>query len=164
LHETIPGHHLQLITHNRSDDLPLYVKSSHNTAYCEGWGLYCENFTDLHNSKELVYKYMYELQRAVRLVVDTGINAFNWSYDKSINFMKQYLNYSDEILRNEIIRYICIPGQALSYKVGELTICFLRDKYLQKYPDDIKGFHQLLFDVGPCSLDLLLKEFIKKNI
>ena len=164
LHETIPGHHLQLITHNRSDDLPLYVKSSHNTAYCEGWGLYCENFTDLHNSKELVYKYMYELQRAIRLVVDTGINAFNWSYDKSMNFMKQYLNYSDEILRNEIIRYICIPGQALSYKVGELTIFFLRDKYLQKYPDDIKGFHQLLFDVGPCSLDLLLKEFIKKNI
>ena len=78
--------------------------------------------------------------------------------------MKQYLHYSDDLIRNEIIRYICIPSQALSYKVGEVTILFLRDKYLKKYPDDLKGFHKLLFEIGPCSLDLLVKEFIKKNI
>ena len=107
---------------------------------------------------------MYELQRAIRLVIDTGIHAFNWSYDKCFKYMKQYLNYSDDIIRNEIIRYICIPSQALSYKVGELTLLFLRSKYLKKFPDDFKGFHKLVFDIGPCSLDLLVKEFIKKNI
>ena len=78
--------------------------------------------------------------------------------------MKQYLLYDDKLITSEIIRYICIPSQALSYKVGELTILFLRDKYLEKYPDDLKGFHELFLDIGPCSLDLLVKEFIKRNI
>ena len=78
--------------------------------------------------------------------------------------MQKYLHYDDSLVRNEIIRYICIPSQALSYKVGELTILFLRDKYLKKFPEDIKGFHKLIFEIGPCSLDLLVKEFIKRNI
>ena len=164
LHETIPGHHLQLTIHNRSKDLPLYIQASHNTAYCEGWGLYCENFIDLNSDKEMICKYQMELQRAVRLVVDTGINAFKWSYDKSFNYMKQHLDYTDLVIKNEIIRYICIPTQALAYKVGELTMLFLKDHYLDKYPDDLKGFHKLLFEIGPCSLDLLVKEFIKKNL
>ena len=164
LHETVPGHHLQLMTHNRSKKLPLYIQSSHNTGYIEGWGLYCENFTELHTNKEMAWKYIYELQRAIRLVIDTGIHAFNWSYERCFEYMQKYLHYDDLLVRNEIIRYICIPSQALSYKVGELTILFLRDRYLAKYPDDLKGFHQLIFDIGPCSLDLLLKEFIKKNI
>jgi len=164
LHETIPGHHLQLITHNRSKELPLYIQGSNNTAYCEGWGLYCENFTDLHTDKELISKYQYELQRAVRLVVDTGINAFKWSYEKSFNYMKKNLDYTDIVIKNEIIRYICIPSQALAYKVGELTILFLKDRYLKKHPGDIKGFHKLFFDIGPCPLNILIKEFIKKNL
>ena len=164
LHETVPGHHLQLMTHNRDKQLPLYIQGSHNTGYIEGWGLYCENFTDLHSDKELISKYQYELQRAVRLVVDTGIHAFQWSYQKSFDYMKQHLDYTDIVIKNEIIRYICIPSQALSYKVGELTLLFLRDRYLKQYPDDIKGFHKLIFDIGPCSLDLLIKECIKKNI
>ena len=164
LHESVPGHHLQLMTHNRSKKLPLYVQSSHNTGYIEGWGLYCENFTELHSDKEMVWKYVYELQRAIRLVVDTGIHVFDWSYDKTFAYMSKYSHSSEKLLKNEIIRYICIPSQALSYKVGELTILFLRDRYLKKFPDDIKGFHQLIFDIGPCSLDLLVKEFIKKNI
>jgi uncharacterized protein (DUF885 family) len=164
LHETVPGHHLQIMTHNKSKDLPLYIQSSHNTAYCEGWGLYCENFTDLHSDKEMISKYQYELQRAVRLVVDTGIHAFKWSYETCFEYMKKHLDYTDIVIRNEIIRYICIPSQALAYKVGELTILLLRDKYLAKFPNDLKGFHALLFEVGPCPLDLLVKEFIKKNI
>ena len=164
LHESVPGHHLQLMTHNRSNDLPLYVQAAHNTGYIEGWGLYCENFTDLHTDKEMVWKYIYELQRAVRLVIDTGIHAFNWSFEECFDYMKQYLLYDDDLIKSEIIRYICIPSQALSYKIGELTILFLRDRYLKQYPDDIKGFHKLMFDIGPCSLDLLVKEFIKKNI
>ena len=112
----------------------------------------------------MVWKYFYELQRAIRLFVDTGIHAFDWSYDKTFAYMSKYGHSSEKLLKNEIIRYICIPSQALSYKVGELTILFLRDQYLKKFPDDIKGFHQLIFDIGPCSLDLLVKEFIKKNI
>ena len=164
LHETIPGHHLQLMIHNRSKDIPLYTKQSHNTGYIEGWGLYCENFVDLHTDKELVWKYIYELQRAVRLVIDTGIHAFNWTFKDCFDYMKKYLLYDDKLITSEIIRYICIPSQALSYKVGELTILFLRDRYLQKYPDNLKGFHELFFKIGPCSLDLLVKEFIKRNI
>jgi uncharacterized protein (DUF885 family) len=164
LHETVPGHHLQLMTHNRSKTLPLYIQSSHNTGYIEGWGLYCENFTELHTDKEMVWKYIYELQRAIRLVIDTGIHAFNWSYDTCFKYMKQYLHYSDDLIRNEIIRYICIPSQALSYKVGELTILFLRDRYLKEFPGDLKGFHELIFKIGPCSLDLLVKTCIQKNI
>jgi len=164
LHESVPGHHLQLMTHNRSNDLPLYTQGSHNTGYIEGWGLYCENFTDLHTDTEMVWKYIYELQRAVRLVIDTGIHAFNWSYDKCFEYMKTYLLYADDLIKSELIRYICIPSQALSYKVGELTILFLRDRYLKQRPDDIKGFHNLIFEIGPCSLDSLVKGFIKKNI
>ena len=164
LHETVPGHHLQLMTHNRSKQLPLYIQSSHNTGYIEGWGLYCENFTELHTNEEMICKYQYELQRAIRLVVDTGINAFRWSYEKSFNYMKEHLDSSDEVIRNEIIRYICIPSQALSYKVGEFTFLFLRDRYLQQHPGDIQGFHKLMFDIGPCSLDLLVKECIKRNL
>ena len=112
----------------------------------------------------MICKYQMEIQRAVRLVVDTGINAFKWSYEKSFNYMKQHLDYTDLVIKNEIIRYICIPTQALAYKVGELTMLFLRDRYLAKFPDDLKGFHKLIFDIGPCSLDLLVKEFIKKNL
>jgi uncharacterized protein (DUF885 family) len=164
LHETIPGHHLQLMIHNRSENIPLYIQRSHNTGYIEGWGLYCENFTDLHTDKELAWKYVYELQRAVRLVIDTGIHAFKWSFNECFTYMKQYLFYDDKLITSEIIRYICIPSQALSYKIGELTILFLRDKYLKKYPNDLQGFHKLFFKIGPCSLDLLVKEFIKRNI
>ena len=164
LHETIPGHHLERYIHTKSNDIPLYIKGSSQDGYIEGWGLYCENFIDLHSDKELVWKYVYELHRAVRLVIDTGIHSFNWSYDKCFLFMKQLLPCSDKIIKNEIIRYICVPTQALSYKVGELTFLLLRDKYLEKYPDDLKGYHTLILDIGPSSLDSLLKEFIKKNI
>lgn len=164
LHETIPGHHLQTMTHFNNNSIPLYIKGGNYNGYVEGWGLYCENFTDIHSDKELVLKYLYELLRSVRLVVDTGINAYGWSYDKSFNYMKKHLDLSDNSIRNEILRYICNPAQALSYKIGELTILFLRDRYLKKYPGDIKGFHKLFFDIGPTSLDLLIKEFIKKNI
>ena len=116
------------MTHNRSKELPLYIQATHNTAYCEGWGLYCENFTDLHTDKEMISKYQYEIQRAVRLVIDTGIHAFRWSYKQCFDYMKKHLDYSDLVIKNEIIRYICIPSQALAYKVGELTMLFLRDK------------------------------------
>ena len=85
-------------------------------------------------------------------------------YGGPIESGRGFVLHSDDLIRNEIIRYICIPSQALSYKVGELTILFLRDRYLKKFPDDLKGFHDLVFEVGPCSLDLLVKEFIKKNI
>lgn len=164
LHESIPGHHLQQMTHNHSKQVPLYVQLADNDGYIEGWGLYCENFTDLHTNKELIEKYLYELHRAIRLVVDTGIHAFKWSYKHCFDYMKHHLTISDRMIHNEIIRYICIPTQALSYKVGELTLLFLRDKYLSHYPNDIKGFHKLIFDIGPCPLDHLIKECIKKNI
>ena len=93
--KTVPGHHLQLKTHNRSKDLPLYVQASHNTGYIEGWGLYYEEFTDLHTDVQMISKYQYELQRAVRLVTDTGIHAFKWSYYKCFNYMKQHLDNTD---------------------------------------------------------------------
>ena len=76
--------------------------------------------------------------------------------------MKKYLHYSQMNIENEIVRYICDPGQGLAYKVGELTFLKLRDLYLEKYPGKIIDYHKLIMEIGPCSLDNLIKEFLLK--
>ena len=76
--------------------------------------------------------------------------------------MKKYLHYSDSHIESEILRYISDPGQGLAYKVGELTFLKLRDMYLKKHPGQIKEYHKLILEIGPCSLDRLIDEFISK--
>jgi len=162
IHECLPGHHYQLLKHQQNKGIPLYVRSQNNTGFVEGWATYCENLINLHSKKELIFKLRYELHRALRLVVDTGIHHYKWSFQKCYDYMKQYLHYTQSHIENELIRYICDPGQGLAYKVGELTFLKLRDLYLEKYPDKIIDYHKLIMEIGPCSLDHLIEEFLSR--
>ena len=158
LHEGIPGHHYQ-INYHMKESTPIYYKLSDYTCYVEGWGLYCESLLKTNNNYERFWQLIYNLHRSIRLVVDTGIHYFDWSYEKSFQFMKQYLPYSDDEIKNEIYRYICDPGQALCYKIGELFFLDLRKKYFKKFKEDYKGFHSLILKIGPMPLHLFHKKF-----
>ena len=162
MHECLPGHHYQLLKHLKDKRIPLYVRNQNNTGYTEGWATYCENYVNPKSKKEYIFKLRYELHRALRLVVDTGIHHYKWTFQKCYDYMQKYLYYSQENIENEIIRYICDPGQGLAYKVGELTFLKLRDLYLKKYPDKIIDYHKLIMNIGPCSLDHLINEFLSK--
>jgi uncharacterized protein (DUF885 family) len=118
----------------------------------EGFAHYMEIYNE---NKDDDY---YTILRKVRLVADTGINYYNWSYKKTYNFMKKYLpNNTDDII-NEIDRYICIPSQALCYTIGKMEIIKLRDAYLKKYKNEtIKDFHHKLLINGTCSLSTIKK-------
>lgn len=162
IHECLPGHHYQLLKHLKDKRIPLYIRNQNNTGYTEGWATYCENFVNPKSKKEYIFKLRYELHRALRLVIDTGIHSYGWSFKKSCDYMKKYLHYSDSHIESEILRYISDPGQGLAYKVGELTFLKLRDMYLKKHPGQIKEYHKLILEIGPCSLDRLIDEFISK--
>lgn len=154
-HENIPGHHYQF-QYMIEKNIPMYkIYSINGTSFVEGWALYAENITcDKKNLLEYFGKLNYELFRAVRLVVDTGIHYYGWSYSKSIKYMKNYLAMQESEIISEINRYICIPGQALCYKIGELTILNLRTKFL-KYNKNLKEFHDKILENGVLPLDIL---------
>ena len=158
LHEGIPGHHYEF-KKNLEKDRPLYHKLSDFTCYSEGWGLYCESLLKPKNDYEYFWQLIYNLHRCVRLVVDTGIHYYGWSYEKTFLYMKKYLPFDDQVIKNEIYRYICDPGQAITYKVGEKFILDLRNKYFKKYGENYKEFHKLFLKIGPLPLDLFEEEF-----
>jgi len=161
LHESFPGHHYERRNNINERDTPMYIKSGDFTGYVEGWALYCESFTDIHTKEEYIFRLKYEMHRAVRLVIDTAIHYFEWSYDRCFKYMKKYLLFDDHYIHNELIRYICDPGQALAYKIGELTILKLREIYFEKYNNDYIGFHEKIMEYGPCSLDELIERFLE---
>jgi uncharacterized protein (DUF885 family) len=154
LHEGIPGHHYQLERLLNNKKIPDYIKFNSNTCYVEGWGLYSENLYEYEKKIEYYYKLKYEIIRSIRLIIDTGIHYYGWSYEKCYNFMDKYLEKNDI---QEITRYISSPGQAISYKIGEKIILFLKDKYLEKYPGKLKDFNELILDIGPCPMDILIE-------
>jgi len=95
----------------------------------------------------------------LRLIIDTGIHYYKWNFDKCFTYMKKYLKYyPDEYIKDQILRYSCIPGQALTYKIGEQVILHLKKDFLKKN-NNIKSFHKIILDIGPCPLDLLIKRF-----
>jgi uncharacterized protein (DUF885 family) len=160
-HEGIPGHHFQIALAQELKGLPKFRRFSHETAFSEGWGLYTE-----HLAKEMgAYQDLYsefgrlslEALRASRLVVDTGIHAKRWSREKAIKYFKDNLPGALEDQKNEIERYIVMPGQATAYMVGKLKIEQLRKKSQDelggKY--DIRDFHDLLLSNGALPLDAL---------
>ena len=124
--------------------------------------LYTENLYD-YNRKELFHKINYEILRSLRLVIDTGIHYYGWDYEKSFNFMNKYLDDKD-LCRGEILRYISNPCQAITYKIGEKTILHFKNIFLKKFPDSIKDFHEIILDMGPCPLDLLIVNFKNKML
>jgi uncharacterized protein (DUF885 family) len=154
MHEGLPGHHLSaLISVNRHPIQSLI----HFTAYHEGWAHYCENLVDKNNKLQYIGKLKMELSRAIRLVVDTGIHYYDWSFDK----VKQYMQINYPFSKNNTIsinRYISIPGQALSYKMGEMKIKTIVNSF-----SNIKDGHQFILDNGPCPLSILEKKAFNNN-
>ena len=101
--------------------------------------------------------YNYEMMRACRLVVDTGIHYYGWNFKKCFDFMRKYTSFSDNEIEVEIYRYSTYAAQALSYKIGEMKFQELRDYFLKKKKGSLKDFHKLVLENGACSLDLMEK-------
>ena len=161
LHESVPGHHLQIARSHELKGLPEFRRNAGYTAYIEGWGLYAESLgTEMGFYADPYSKFgqlTYEMWRACRLVVDTGMHAFNWSRQQAIDFMKENTAKTENDIVVEIDRYIVWPGQALAYKMGELQIKELRAKATKELGArfDVRRFHNAVLDDGPLPLDLL---------
>jgi uncharacterized protein (DUF885 family) len=159
-HEGVPGHHMQISIAQTLPDLPKFRLRGGYSSYAEGWALYSEELgKEIGFYKDPVSDYgrlNSELFRAVRLVVDTGIHDKNWSRDKVIEFMHAN-DVNDAVAQTETDRYIAWPGQALAYKMGQLTIRKLREQAkTQLGPKfDIKKFHDEILNGGAMPLDLL---------
>ena len=154
LHEGNPGHHFQL-TYSIDNKIPkLFLYIMDNTAYIEGWGLYCERFIDENDLLNQYGRLNYEMMRATRLVIDTGIHHYGWCYRKAFNYYEKHCLSSKKETQNEILRYIASPGQALAYKIGEIFIMNLRDEFLKKN-NDIKAFHSKFLKNGAMPLCLI---------
>ena len=161
LHESVPGHHLQIARSQELKGLPDFRRNAGYTAYIEGWGLYAESLgTEMGFYTDPYSKFgqlTYEMWRACRLVVDTGMHAFGWSRQQAIDFMKENTAKTENDIIVEVDRYIVWPGQALAYKMGELKIKELRAKARRELGArfDVRRFHNAVLDDGPLPLDLL---------
>ena len=161
LHEAIPGHHFQISLQQENKSLPDFRKFNWFGAYGEGWALYTESLGKELGLYQDPYQYFgmlgNEMHRAVRLVVDTGLHAKGWSREKAIQFSLANEAESEASIIPEIERYMAIPGQALSYKIGQLKIMELRKKAETKMGAkfDIKKFHEKVLESGVMPLALL---------
>jgi uncharacterized protein (DUF885 family) len=174
VHEAVPGHHLQNALNNElGDSIPQFRRNLYLSAYGEGWGLYTEFLADEMGIYTTPYeqfgKFTYEMWRACRLVVDTGIHAKGWSRDQAVNYMSSNTALSLHEVNTEIDRYISWPGQALSYKIGELKIRELRNKAENKLDQkfDIRDFHEIILEYGTVTLSILenrINNYILKKI
>ncbi|MFL2858966.1 MAG: DUF885 domain-containing protein [Planctomycetota bacterium] len=161
LHEAVPGHHHQLALQGEMEGLPNWRKITHFTAYIEGWGLYAESLGDEMGFYQDPYsrfgKLSYEMWRALRLVVDTGIHQLGWTRDQAIQVMMENSALTRKNVEAEVDRYIAWPGQALAYKVGELEIQSLVKNAREELGSDfdIRGFHDHLLAEGSMPLEIL---------
>ena len=169
-HEAVPGHHLQGSLNNElPETIPKFRRNLYLSAYGEGWGLYTEFLAEEMGIYTTAYekfgKFTYEMWRACRLVVDTGIHAFGWTRDEAVSFMEENTSLSIHEINTEIDRYISWPGQALAYKTGEMKIRELRSKAEKELGDlfDIRQFHEVILEIGTVTLPIL-EERVNKYI
>jgi prolyl oligopeptidase len=161
VHEAMPGHHLQLAIQQEIGDMPNFRRYTGFTAFVEGWGLYSESLGyDLGLYKDAYSRFgalTYDMWRAVRLVVDTGIHYKGWTRQQAIDFFKDNAAKTEHDIVNEIDRYIVMPGQALAYKIGQLKILSLRAQAEATLGDDfdVREFHDVLLGAGALPLDIL---------
>lgn len=161
-HEAVPGHHLQgALNQELSERIPAFRRQLYLSAYGEGWGLYSEYLAADMGIYRTPYdrfgQLTYEMWRACRLVVDTGMHALGWSRQQALDYMRQNTALSLHEIRTETDRYIAWPGQALSYKMGEITLRKLRgeaeDALGSKF--DIREFHEKILEEGTVTLPIL---------
>jgi len=172
VHEAVPGHHLQIALAMEMEEMPMFRRVSPYTAFVEGWGLYSESLGyDLGLYKDPYSKFgqlTYDMWRAVRLVVDTGMHYYEWDRQKAIDFFMDNAGKSELDITNEIDRYIVMPGQALAYKIGQMKFLSLKQKARSELGEkfNIRDFHDIVLSQGalPLSeLDSLVEGYIKEK-
>lgn len=161
LHEAVPGHHFQISLAQENESLPAFMRFGGNTAYVEGWALYAETLWPELGMETDPYQRMGglndEMLRAMRLVVDTGIHTKGWTRDQAIAYMLSHSPMARTDATAEVERYIAIPGQALAYKIGQLTISRLKADAKAKLGDrfDARAFHAQVLDTGALPMPVL---------
>ena len=169
-HEAVPGHHLQnALNAELGDSIPKFRRNMYLSAYGEGWGLYSEFLAEdmgiYTTPYELFGKLTYEQWRACRLVIDTGIHAMGWSREEAVAYFEKNTALSMHNINTEVDRYISWPGQAVSYKIGEIKIRELRKKAEETLGADfdIRDFHEVILEQGVVTLPIL-EERVEKYI
>ena len=166
LHEAIPGHHFQLSLQQENTNLPEFLHPESMGVFVEGWALYAESLGKELGMYEDPYQYFgmlsMEMHRAIRLVVDTGLHAKGWTREQAIQYSLENEAESEESIVAEVERYMATPGQALSYKIGQLKIRELRTLAEKELGDrfDVRAFHSQVLNSGSLPL-VLLEEKIR---
>ena len=168
LHEAIPGHHYQIAIQQENTNLPKFRRFGGNSAFAEGWALYTESLGKELGLYKDPYQYMGalgdEIHRAIRLVVDAGMHSKNMTREQAIKYMMENEQISEEGATAEIERYMAIPAQALSYKIGALKIREIRNKLESEQKDkfNISNFHDKVLEDGNMPLDVLERKMLNK--